>query len=60
MGLQNANNNRDVYNGGGVHHSLHQLEGDYPHDGDAPGGKGAWTSGGISASKSALHSLRGQ
>ena len=60
MGLQNANDNRDVYDRGGVHRSIHQLEGGYPHHGDGPGYKGAWTSGGIPASKGALHSLRGQ
>ena len=60
MGLQDANNNRNVYDIGGIHRSLHQLEGSYPHDGDAPGGKGAWTSDGLPASKTALHSLRRQ
>ena len=57
MDLEDANNNRDVYDRGRIHLSLHQLEGSYPHDGDALGGNGAWTSDGLPASKSALHSL---
>ena len=51
VGLQDANHHRNVYDRGGVHRSLHQLKGGHPHDGDAPGGKGAWSSSGLSAPK---------
>ena len=43
---------------GGVHRSLHQLKGCHPHDGNAPGGKGAWSQGGLLAAESALHCLQ--
>ena len=55
MGLQNANNNRNVHHRGGVYRPLHQLEGGYPHDGDAPGGTGARASSRLPTSKGTLY-----
>ena len=60
MGLQDPDNNRNVYDRGGIHRSLHQLEGSHPHDGDAPGGKGARAPGELPASERTLHGIRRQ
>ena len=57
VGLQDADYHRDVYDRGGIHRPLHQLEEGYSHDGDAPGGKGAWTPSRLPASESTLHSI---
>ena len=57
MGLQDANDYCDVHHRGLIYSPLHELKGGHPHDGDAPGGKGAWSQDGLPATESALHRL---